>query len=156
MNCKNLLSAFSSYVRIKLTDILENKLNRDEFIKFWHCLLRGFSLASFEAREKRFACVKYFLDGLLNVELAYRQTYDLIRRLCPALQTFRNEDLVEVCIVKKRCLFPYEFLKFRLNFVSRKIREILVVLSKYLLSLILNKQNREKIPTFRCHHRQLQ
>uniref|UniRef100_A0A1A9VH73 FANCI_S1 domain-containing protein n=1 Tax=Glossina austeni TaxID=7395 RepID=A0A1A9VH73_GLOAU len=78
-----------------------NKLSRDKFTKFWHCLLRGFSPDSFDAREKRFVCVKCFLDGLLNVELTYKQTYDLIRRLYPDLQTFSNEHLVEIL---ERCV----------------------------------------------------
>ncbi|KAL9917468.1 Fanconi anemia complementation group I [Glossina fuscipes fuscipes] len=80
----------------KLTDILENKLGRNEFAKFWDCLLLGFSIETFEAREKRFACVKCFLDGLLKVELTYRQTYDLITRLCLDLQKFPNEHLIEI------------------------------------------------------------
>lgn len=81
---------------IQLCSLLTAKLGRNDGTTFWNYLLLGFKPSSYDAREKRFACVKAFLDGLLNVELTYKQTYDLITRLCQDLNTFPSEQLIEI------------------------------------------------------------
>uniref|UniRef100_A0A1A9WN60 Fanconi anemia group I protein n=1 Tax=Glossina brevipalpis TaxID=37001 RepID=A0A1A9WN60_9MUSC len=80
----------------KLTDIVNEKLGRNEFMKFWDFLLHGFIDSTPAVKEKRFACVKCFLDGILRVELSYKQTYDLITLLCQHLDKFPNEQLIEI------------------------------------------------------------
>lgn len=76
-------------------------MGRSEGITYWNYLLLGFNPDSQEAREKRFACVRSFMDGLRSMELSYKQTFDLITRLSQDLVTFSSEQLawiVEHCI----------------------------------------------------------
>ncbi|XP_037947703.1 Fanconi anemia group I protein [Teleopsis dalmanni] len=80
----------------ELTVVLKAKFGRNDCTSFWNYLLQSFDLNNFEAKEKRFACVKCFLDGLLNVELSTKQTYDLITRLCQDLNTFDNNELIDI------------------------------------------------------------
>ncbi|XP_013097656.2 Fanconi anemia group I protein [Stomoxys calcitrans] len=80
----------------QLTTLLGSKLGRHDCTTLWNYLLQGFNPNNFDSREKRFACVKCFLDGLLKVELTYKQMYDLITRLCQDLNTFSSEHLVEI------------------------------------------------------------
>lgn len=75
---------------------LISKLGRNDCIQFWNYLLQGFDISKMESREKRFACVKCFLDSLLKIEFSYKQSYDLITRLCQELETFPVEQLVEI------------------------------------------------------------
>ncbi|XP_075166591.1 Fanconi anemia complementation group I [Haematobia irritans] len=80
----------------QLTTLLNNKLGRNDCTNLWNYLLQGFNPNNFDSREKRFACVKCFLDGLLKVELSYKQMYDLITRLCQDLNTFSSDQLVDI------------------------------------------------------------
>ncbi|XP_073845314.1 Fanconi anemia complementation group I [Musca autumnalis] len=80
----------------QLTTVLSNKLGRNDCTTLWNYLLQGFNPNNHDSREKRFACVKCFLDGLLRVELTYKQMYDLITRLCQDLNTFSSDHLVEI------------------------------------------------------------
>ncbi|XP_030375244.1 Fanconi anemia group I protein [Scaptodrosophila lebanonensis] len=79
----------------KLTDTLTSRLPRKDCI-FWNYLLLGFDPNNFESREKRFACVRSFLEKLRSVELSYKQSYDLITRLCQDLPTFSTNELGEI------------------------------------------------------------
>ncbi|KAM7345711.1 Fanconi anemia complementation group I [Cochliomyia hominivorax] len=80
----------------ELCTLLNSKLGRNDCTTFWNYLLLGFKPSNYDAREKRFACVNCFLDGLLKVELSYKQTYDLITRLCQDLNTFPSDQLIEI------------------------------------------------------------
>lgn len=71
-------------------------MGRNDCTTFWNYLLLGFKPNNYDSKEKRFTCVKSFLDGLLKVELSYKQTYDLITRLCQDLNTFPSDQLVEI------------------------------------------------------------
>lgn len=71
-------------------------MGRNDCTTFWNYLLQGFNSSNYDSREKRFACVKCFLDGLLKVELSYKQSYDLITRLCQDLNSFPSQQLVEI------------------------------------------------------------
>lgn len=54
-----------------------------------------------ETREKRFALVKCFLNGMRTVEINYKLSLDLITRLCQDLHTFSSDDLnwiLEHCV----------------------------------------------------------
>ncbi|KAH8389032.1 hypothetical protein KR200_011962 [Drosophila serrata] len=85
----------------ELTDTLCATMCRSEGITYWNYLLLGFNPDSQEAREKRFACVRSFMDGLRSMELSYKQTFDLITRLSQDLVTFSSDQLawiVEHCI----------------------------------------------------------
>lgn len=63
---------------------------------FWNYLLLEFDVSNLTDREKRFACVKCLLNGLQKIELTYKQTFDLISRLCQDLNTFPVDQLVEM------------------------------------------------------------
>ncbi|KAH8284890.1 hypothetical protein KR054_002362 [Drosophila jambulina] len=85
----------------ELTDTLCATMCRSEGITYWNYLLLGFNPDSQESREKRFACVRSFMDGLRSMELSYKQTFDLITRLSQDLVTFSSDQLawiVEHCI----------------------------------------------------------
>ncbi|XP_017093956.2 Fanconi anemia group I protein homolog [Drosophila bipectinata] len=85
----------------KLIETLNETMARSEGITFWNYLLLGFVSNSEESRQKRFACVQSFMDGLRCVELSYKQTFDLITRLSQDLSTFPSEQLawiVEHCV----------------------------------------------------------
>lgn len=54
-----------------------------------------------ETREKRFALVKCFLNGMRTVEMNYKLSLDLITRLCQELHTFASDELnwiLEHCV----------------------------------------------------------
>ncbi|KNC26166.1 hypothetical protein FF38_06697 [Lucilia cuprina] len=80
----------------ELCSLLTSKLGRNDCTSFWNYLLLGFKPSNYDSKEKRFACVKSFLDGLLKVELSYKQTYDLITRLCQDLNTFPSDQLIQI------------------------------------------------------------
>ncbi|KAH8253655.1 hypothetical protein KR032_006379 [Drosophila birchii] len=85
----------------ELTDTLRATMCRSEGITYWNYLLLGFNPDSRESLEKRFACVRSFMDGLRSMELSYKQTFDLITRLSQDLFTFSSDQLawiVEHCI----------------------------------------------------------
>ncbi|XP_053963260.1 Fanconi anemia group I protein homolog [Anastrepha ludens] len=80
-----------------LVAILKTKLGRNDCVSFWSYLFEGLSFGyNRDMVEKRFACVKCMLDGLQEVELCYKQTYDLIIRLCHHLSTFPPKQLIEI------------------------------------------------------------
>ncbi|XP_067627011.1 Fanconi anemia group I protein homolog isoform X2 [Eurosta solidaginis] len=81
-----------------LVATLKTKFGRNDCVSFWSYLLEGlsFGYSSRDSIEKRYACVKCLLEGLQRVELSYKQTYDLIIRLCQHLSTFPAEQLIEI------------------------------------------------------------
>lgn len=87
---------YALYILRQLCSLLTSKLGRNDCTTFWNYLLLGFKPSNYDSKEKRFACVKCFLDGLLKVELSYKQTYDLITRLCQDLNTFPSDQLIEI------------------------------------------------------------
>lgn len=87
---------FSTF-SFQLTGILLAKLDRKlDCIAFWNYLLLGFDIHTAEGKKKRFACVKCFLNGLQRIELTYKQTFDLISRLCQDLASFPTDQLIEI------------------------------------------------------------
>lgn len=87
--------------RVQLTKTLSAKLARSECINFWNYLLLACDANNVETREKRFALVKCFLDGLRTVEISYKLTIDLITRLCQDLSTYSTDELnwiLEHCV----------------------------------------------------------
>ncbi|XP_055381041.1 uncharacterized protein LOC129611763 [Condylostylus longicornis] len=75
---------------------------REGGVNFWNYLLKGFALCSNNesCNQRRFECVEMFLRELSITELSYKQTYDLITRLCGELLFFRNSQLltiIEIC-----------------------------------------------------------
>ncbi|XP_064535940.1 Fanconi anemia group I protein homolog [Drosophila montana] len=84
-----------------LTATIGAKLTRKDFINFWNYLLLACDGNSLETQEKRFACVRCFLDGLRKVEMGYKLTIDLITRICQDLGTYTPDQLnwiVEHCM----------------------------------------------------------
>lgn len=89
------------FYRVQLTKTLSAKLARSECINFWNYLLLACDANNVETREKRFALVKCFLDGLRTVEISYKLTIDLITRLCQDLSTYSTDELnwiLEHCV----------------------------------------------------------
>ncbi|KAH8402315.1 hypothetical protein KR009_011348, partial [Drosophila setifemur] len=117
----------------KLTDTLSETMARSEGITFWNYLLLGFDPDSEEAREKRFACVRSFMDGLRSIELSYKQTFDLITRLSQDLSTFPSDQLawiVEHCVDGMRlgdakCVGWKDLLPDALSLLSARPRFVL-------------------------------
>ncbi|KAH8355258.1 hypothetical protein KR093_009668, partial [Drosophila rubida] len=84
-----------------LTATLKARLPRSDCINFWNYLLLACDGSTAETREKRFACVKCFLDGLRTIEMSYKLSVDLITRLHQDLPTFSSDELnwiLEHCI----------------------------------------------------------
>ncbi|KAH8418133.1 hypothetical protein KR222_004613, partial [Zaprionus bogoriensis] len=77
----------------QLTKTLSAKLSKNECINFWNYLLLACDADNAETREKRFALVKCFLDGLRTVEISYKLSSDLITRLCQDLSTYSTDEL---------------------------------------------------------------
>ncbi|XP_034479900.1 Fanconi anemia group I protein [Drosophila innubila] len=77
----------------ELTTTLKAKLSRSDCINFWNYLLLACDANNVETREKRFACVRCFLDGLRTVEMSYKLSVDLITRLHQDLSTYSSDEL---------------------------------------------------------------
>uniref|UniRef100_A0A0A1WLN6 Fanconi anemia group I protein homolog n=1 Tax=Zeugodacus cucurbitae TaxID=28588 RepID=A0A0A1WLN6_ZEUCU len=102
-NLPDLHSLIEKTDTMTLVAILNSKFGRNDCVSFWSYILEGlsFGYSSRHLVEKRFACVKHMLKGLQRVELRYKQTYDLIIRLCQHISTFPSDQLIyilEVCI----------------------------------------------------------
>lgn len=77
------------------------RLPKKDFINFWNYLLLAYDGNSVDTQEKRFACVRCFLDGLRTVEMGYKLSVDLITRLCQDLNTYTSDQLnwiIEHCM----------------------------------------------------------
>ncbi|XP_014090241.2 Fanconi anemia group I protein homolog isoform X3 [Bactrocera oleae] len=102
-NFMELHSLIENTDTLTLVAILNSKFGRNDFVSFWSYILEGlsFGYSSCHIIEKRIVCVKHLLKGLQRVELRYKQTYDLIIRLCQHISTFPSDQLIyilEVCI----------------------------------------------------------
>ncbi|XP_002006644.2 Fanconi anemia group I protein [Drosophila mojavensis] len=85
----------------ELTAVLNARLPKKDFINFWNYLLLAYDGNSVDTQEKRFACVRSFLDGLRTVEMGYKLSVDLITRLCQDLNTYTSDQLnwiIEHCM----------------------------------------------------------
>ncbi|KAH8298499.1 hypothetical protein KR044_007977, partial [Drosophila immigrans] len=84
-----------------MTTTLKARLPRSDCINFWNYLLLACDVNNAETKEKRFACVKCFLDGLRTIEMSYKLSVDLITRLHQDLPTFSSDELnwiLEHCV----------------------------------------------------------
>ncbi|XP_060654538.1 Fanconi anemia group I protein [Drosophila nasuta] len=85
----------------ELTTALKARLPRSDCINFWNYLLLACDVNNAETREKRFACVQCFLEGLRTIEMSYKLSVDLITRLHQDLPSFSSDELnwiLEHCV----------------------------------------------------------